>query len=78
MLSENLTAWQWGYKDPSDMEEAPDKKYHFGFCWEDPDLVGGTPPTTADAYKTDPSFRKINGQRIDNAVLFNTFKRQCD
>ena len=69
MLSENLTAWLWGYKSEQNRTTVPDKQYHFGVCWEMPDQVTGT----STEYKTHPSFRRINGQRIDNAVLFDTF-----
>jgi prepilin-type N-terminal cleavage/methylation domain-containing protein/prepilin-type processing-associated H-X9-DG protein len=78
MLTENLTAYLWAYVGDDHIgnapNAAPDKKYHFGVCWEDPDLVAGAPSTLPDAYKTEAPFRKINGQRIDNAVLFSTFK----
>jgi prepilin-type N-terminal cleavage/methylation domain-containing protein/prepilin-type processing-associated H-X9-DG protein len=75
MLSENITAYNWAY-NLDDMQNVADKKYHFGVMWEDPDLVTGAPPTTPDAYKTDPTFRRINGQRIDNAAPLQTFAEE--
>jgi prepilin-type N-terminal cleavage/methylation domain-containing protein/prepilin-type processing-associated H-X9-DG protein len=74
MLTENLTAYLWGYKLQSDLDSVPDKKYHFGVCWEDPaEALAATTGTDPAAYLTEKGFRKINGQRIDNAVLFDTF-----
>jgi prepilin-type N-terminal cleavage/methylation domain-containing protein/prepilin-type processing-associated H-X9-DG protein len=75
MATENLTAHHWAYSlNPNDeMKDVPDKKYHFGVMWEQPGVVAGTPGTSVDAYKTDPTFRRINGQRIDNAALISTF-----
>ncbi|MBA3484971.1 MAG: DUF1559 domain-containing protein [Pirellulales bacterium] len=72
MLSENLQGYLWGY-DSANHPVVADKKYHFGVCWEDPDAVDQTPTNAVDEYKTGTSYRKINGQRVDNAVLFTTF-----
>ena len=72
MLAENITAFQWAYQG-GDYDDVKDKKYHFGFCWEDPADVNGTPTTTADAFKNDKTYRKVNGQRIDNGITYNSF-----
>jgi prepilin-type N-terminal cleavage/methylation domain-containing protein/prepilin-type processing-associated H-X9-DG protein len=77
MLSENLKAYLWGY-NPDNHEDVPDKKYHFGVCWEDPNQVEVAPTTDPNGYKTEASYRKINGQRVDNAVLFTTFEDDED
>jgi prepilin-type processing-associated H-X9-DG protein len=70
MLSESLTAHQWAYNQGNDAAEVEDRKYHFGFCWEDPDLVAGTPTTDP---LTDPTLRKINGQRVENSPTYGSF-----
>lgn len=72
MLSENLKAYLWGYVE-SEHQSVPDKKYHFGVCWEDPDDVATPPTADPEGYKTEAAYRKINGQRVDNSVLFTTF-----
>jgi prepilin-type N-terminal cleavage/methylation domain-containing protein/prepilin-type processing-associated H-X9-DG protein len=77
MLSENLKAYLWGYGQ-NNHETVPDKKYHFGVCWEDPDDVAQAPTTDPNGYKTEAAYRKINGQRVDNAVLFSTFADDPD
>jgi prepilin-type N-terminal cleavage/methylation domain-containing protein/prepilin-type processing-associated H-X9-DG protein len=77
MLSENLKSYLYGY-NANDHENVPDKKYHFGICWEDPDLVTVAPSTDPDGYKSEKSYRKINGQRVDNAVLFTTFEDETN
>jgi prepilin-type N-terminal cleavage/methylation domain-containing protein/prepilin-type processing-associated H-X9-DG protein len=81
MLSESITAYLWGYKSDGDAygkDGAPDKKYHFGFMWEHPETAATPPPATEGAYRDAPGFRRINGQRLDNAILFTTFKDDPD
>ncbi len=42
LLSENLRAVHWAYDEEVEYEEtgtAEDEKYHFGFCWQQPDVV---------------------------------------
>jgi prepilin-type N-terminal cleavage/methylation domain-containing protein/prepilin-type processing-associated H-X9-DG protein len=73
MLSENLTAFQWGYKVGSDYTGQKDRKFHFGVCWDQPADVNVAPLTGDNVFKTDPSLRKVNGQRIDNGVTILQF-----
>jgi len=61
MLSENKNAVFWGYNGASSVT---DKKYHYGFCWEQPKEVidsiqGGTPPQVSDPRPG--SYGRING-----------------
>lgn len=64
MLSENLRAVDWAFQDEIDYsDDGPtrDEKYHFGFCWEQPDIV-------AEAIAkdiTDVKQRRINGGTSD-------------
>ncbi|MCH2114643.1 MAG: DUF1559 domain-containing protein [Pirellulales bacterium] len=65
MLSENMNAVHWGYSTEADRNSTPDKKYHFGFMWEQPKLVvDALQGASANADpKTGLQFRRINGQR---------------
>lgn len=65
MLAENSRAVHWAYLDPVEYADGPvgdsgattDEKYHFGFLWEQPDIVAG-----AIASGTGPeSEMRING-----------------
>jgi prepilin-type processing-associated H-X9-DG protein len=80
MLSENLKAYLWTYmaNEHHGTGAVPDKKYHFGVCWEDPTAVAVAPVDPAEGYKTETGYRKINGQRVDNAILFTTFEDDED
>jgi prepilin-type N-terminal cleavage/methylation domain-containing protein/prepilin-type processing-associated H-X9-DG protein len=72
MLAENITAFQWAYTS-GDYTSVQDRKYHFGFCWDDPVDVNATPGTGTDPWKTDKTYRKVNGQRVDNGITFTSF-----
>lgn len=61
MISENINATHWGYFNAG--EGVPDKKYHFGFCWEQPKTVIDSianPNATPD-FEIEPRFRRLNG-----------------
>ena len=54
MYAENKNVLHWGYFNSSN---TPERKYHFGFCWEQPDVViagMSNPNDTADT-------RRVNG-----------------
>jgi len=71
MLSENMNAINWGYSTNDDRDMAPDRKFHFGFCWEQPKAVvdGIANPSTGP--KVGAEERRINGQReADEADSF--------
>ena len=54
LMSENLNALTWGYHLPDDYNtDAPDRKYHFGICWEQVETILNNP------------FRRINGAKSD-------------
>ncbi len=53
MLSENKNATHWGYFNAAG---EPDQKYHFGFCWEQPQNVINALSSSSGA-----EFRRING-----------------
>ncbi len=53
MLTENINATHWGYANGSTVA---DRKYHFGFCWEQPQSI--IDALTAPNGK---EFRRING-----------------
>ncbi len=66
MLSENLSATHWGYFSTFGVTDVPDAKYHFGFCWEQPETIItslGNPPSADPEQdrETEPRFRRING-----------------
>jgi len=56
MLTENLNATHWGYFNSSE----PDRKYHFGFCWEQPAAIVAAPSDPPN-YEGDARYRRING-----------------
>jgi prepilin-type processing-associated H-X9-DG protein len=61
MLSEGLSALYWAHVGG----DAPDKKWHFGFCWEQPAAISYAEqhsPSRPDVAR-DPQFRRINGVR---------------
>jgi prepilin-type N-terminal cleavage/methylation domain-containing protein len=63
MLSENINATSWGYFNAITV---PDRKWHFGFCWEQPATVIaslGDPPSADPAAdrETEPRYRRLNG-----------------
>lgn len=39
LLSESTRALHWGYTTPEERENTKDRKYHFGFCWDQPSVV---------------------------------------
>ena len=53
MLSESLQASTWAYRLQGEYASGgrPDEKYHFGFCWAQPDIVA----------TTTPSYQRMNG-----------------
>ena len=68
MLTENLNATHWGYDTDDSRTVTPDRKYHFGFCWEQPEVIVNdlASPTSDPNEKVDLQFRRINGQREAN------------
>jgi prepilin-type N-terminal cleavage/methylation domain-containing protein len=61
MFSEGLNALYWNHVGGL----APDKKWHFGFCWEQPGAIASAeanPPSTTN-YDRDRQFRAINRLR---------------
>ena len=56
LLTENNRALYWGYVSPEDQQTTLDRKYHFGFCWEQPVNVG-----KLEEYDSSKSLRRING-----------------
>ena len=60
MISENMSAYHWGYSSAADRSNTADAKYHFGFCWEQPEEI-------IDGLQTSPTdpraIRRINGRR---------------
>ncbi|QDS97470.1 DUF1559 family PulG-like putative transporter [Adhaeretor mobilis] len=70
MLSENLNAVFWGYRSVDDYtSNAPDRKFHFGICWEQPVVVAQAPGSTPND-KLDDRARRINGQKGNAADHF--------
>jgi prepilin-type N-terminal cleavage/methylation domain-containing protein len=61
MFAEGLNALYWNHVGGL----PPDKKWHFGFCWEQPEaiLYGEANPTDPIDYDRDPQFRAINRLR---------------
>lgn len=59
MLSENLHTVYWAYRNQADYSTSgpKDEKYHFAFCWEQPDLV------VAPSGTQDEKNRRMNGNR---------------
>jgi len=45
LLAENVRALHWGYTTAKEQAETLDRKYHFGFCWEQPAKVDGRTDT---------------------------------
>jgi prepilin-type N-terminal cleavage/methylation domain-containing protein len=61
MFAEGLNALHWALVKG----DVPDMKWHFGFCWEQPEMVAyaeANSPSRPDLM-TNPQFRKINGVR---------------
>ena len=58
MLTENKNATHWGYYNAGTVT---DKKYHFGFCWEQPKVVADDLATSSTNTETDAKYRRING-----------------
>ncbi len=65
MLTENINASHWGYYSPlgNDLSTVVDKKYHFGFCWEQPKTVIDAIASAGTDIETDPQFRRVNGTK---------------
>jgi prepilin-type N-terminal cleavage/methylation domain-containing protein len=61
MFSEGLNALYWNHVGGL----APDKKWHFGFCWEQPEAIAYAEANPADRidYDRDRQFRAINRLR---------------
>ncbi len=64
MLTENMNAIRWGYRISSERNSVPDKKFHFGFCWEQPQAIAAAlgQGTSNPNPKQDIQARRINGQ----------------
>jgi len=60
MLTENLSATHWGYFNAAMI---PDEKYHFGFCWEDPQVVVASiqNPMSEPNFETEARFQRLGG-----------------
>jgi hypothetical protein len=63
MLTENMNAIHWGY-DSNDRANAADKKFHFGFCWEQPEVIASALAGSSSGSDPKQGFqaRRINGQ----------------
>lgn len=59
MFAEGLNALHWGYVGG----ESPDKKWHFGFCWEMPANLAPGADSNAPDRLTSTQYRVINGLR---------------
>jgi prepilin-type N-terminal cleavage/methylation domain-containing protein len=58
MFAEGLNAGVWTGINK------PDKKWHYGFCWEDPDTIEGAAQNSDDfGIEIDSEYRMINGVR---------------
>jgi len=66
MLSENINATHWGHFQTA--TEFLDRKYHFGFCWEQPKTVVDSvkSPLAPEDLEMEPRFRRLNG--VDEAL----------
>jgi len=64
MLTENMNAVRWGYNTAERMS-TPDRKFHFGFCWEQPQAIADAlgQGTSNPNPKLDIQARRINGQK---------------
>jgi len=63
MLTENMNATTWGYMGAAFV---PDRKYHFGFCWEQPEVIATalqSPPSDPPDLEGDIRYRRLNGLR---------------
>ncbi len=58
MLTESIHALQWGYILPDEQANTLDRKYHFGFCWEQTSVL-----QNANAARSRERFRRFNGNR---------------
>jgi prepilin-type N-terminal cleavage/methylation domain-containing protein/prepilin-type processing-associated H-X9-DG protein len=62
LLTESIHALQWGYTLPDEQANSLDRKYHFGFCWEQTRVL-----QNAIANQSQKSVRRINGNLNDDA-----------
>jgi prepilin-type N-terminal cleavage/methylation domain-containing protein len=68
MLTENMNATRWGYNSAErGTSGVADRKYHFGFCWEQPQaivsaLASGSSQNLDPKDPQNVQFRRINGQ----------------
>jgi prepilin-type N-terminal cleavage/methylation domain-containing protein len=68
MLTENMNAARWGYNSAErGTSGVADRKYHFGFCWEQPQaivaaLASGKSQAVDQIDPQNVQFRRINGQ----------------
>ncbi len=58
LLSENIQAFYWGFTSIDDRTTTMDRKYHFGFCWEQPGIAKEASKSNSPA-----KVRRINGTR---------------
>ncbi|NOY42236.1 MAG: DUF1559 domain-containing protein [Planctomycetes bacterium] len=74
MLTENLNAVNWAYKG-GDIS-APDRKYNFGFCWEQPYTVANAVANSGSSADPDqdPQFRLINGKKREGLLSISAMK----
>ena len=66
MLSENIHLLYWNHRNDSDYSASAastDEKYHFGICWEQPDVVVNL------SASEDEKKRRINGDKIEDNYL---------
>jgi prepilin-type N-terminal cleavage/methylation domain-containing protein len=63
MLTENMNAIRWGYNS-NERANAADKKFHFGFCWEQPEVIASALAGSSSGSDPKQGFqaRRINGQ----------------
>jgi len=65
LLSENLQAAYWAFDAVTEYGSSgtPDEKYHFGFCWEQPDIV------TNQGASEDDRKKRLNGTKEPDSHL---------
>ncbi len=71
MLSENLRAVNWTYTEANEYTTSAnvDEKYHFGVCWEQPEVVATAIASTATPRPPAP---RINGNSDTEATSVST------
>ncbi len=67
MIAENLSATHWFHYDTTPAKTATagviDHKFHFGFCWEQPQVVIDDIGNSNNDLENDAKFRRVNGLR---------------